>query len=469
MSATVPAAGARPGRAATLRLPAWTGEALMVLLYVAVATALQLDRQPGAHAWDSIWQEDGGIFLQQALAESFPHTLVHVYNSYLHVGPRLVAYVAASLPMRHAAQALSGGESLAVSLLSVYVYYAGAAVLRSRWARMAVAGSLILLPAAGYETNAVLSDMHWYLTYAAFWALVARPRGRAPVALAAVVVALAVLSDPFTAILLPLALAGGWRERARRGAWVVPAVFVLTLVIQLGFGLFANPAGRYAPSHWDDLPGIYGLRVAGSLFAGDSFLDNLYLGSPGFFFVYGAFAAVIAVVVYALRRPGAAAGFRSFVAQCFAYSLLYLAVPCMERGTANFLTRTTAGFNLNGSRYTVLPILFLVAIVVAVLDRPDPRVRSETWRRLTWAVGLWAAFLVLVNYSIPTTRTPGPSWKANLAQARAKCAGKLPVTRTAGMQGPARPGPLDSVQVFIAPNVVPPLWGVAARCDQIER
>jgi hypothetical protein len=449
-----------------VRIPERTGTVLLAGLYVFVATALQLSRQPGVPSWDSIWQEDGGIFLNQALAEPFLHTLVHSYNSYLHVGPRIVAGIAALFPLDRAARLLSGGECLAVSLMSLYVYYASASVLRSQSARIVAAGSMILLPAAGYETNAVLSDMHWYLTYTAFWAIVAFPtRSRAGVALAAIVVGLAVLSDPFTGLFLPFCLFQAWRRRGHRAAWVVPGVFLLTMAIQLGFGLFSEPAGRYAPSHWSDIPGIYSLRVTGSFFVGDYNLHYFWLRSWGWVFIYATLAAMVAIVAYALRRPGWE--WRLFIGQCFAYSVLYLTVPCMLRGTQNFLDR--ANYTLNGSRYTPLPILFLVAIVVAVLDRRDPKVSAGAWRKVQWAAALWAALLVLNNFSIQSTRSPGPSWQGNLVQARAKCAGKIPEQNTAAVSGPADPGRDTIVDIWVAPNVTPPLWAVAATCRQITR
>lgn len=449
-----------------LRLPSWGGSFLLGAFYVVVATAVQLARQPGIASWDSIWQEDGGIFLNQALSESFQHALVHSYNSYLHVGPRLVAEVASWLPLDYAAKILSGGECVAVSLMSLYVYYASAAVMRSQWGRIVVAGAMILLPAAGYETNAVLSDMHWYLTYTAFWALLAAPRSRGGIALAAIVVALAVLSDPFTGLFLPFALYQAWRRRGESSAWIVPAVFALTMAIQLGFGLFSEPAGRYADSHWKDIPGIYALRVTGSLFVGDQNLHSFWLRSWGWVFIFATLAATVAIVVYALLRRRDLA-WRLFVGQCFAYSVLYLVVPCMLRGTENFLDR--GNFSLNGSRYTPLPILFLVAVVVAVLERRDPKVSAGGWRKIQWAVALWAAFLVLNNFSIGTTRTPGPSWKFNLGQARQKCDGLISDETTPAVSGPVTPGGTSTITIYVSPNLQPPPWGVIATCDQIQR
>ena len=89
--------------------------------------------------------------------------------------------------------------------------------------------------------------------------------------------------------------------------------------------------------------------------------------------------------------------------------------------------------------------------------------------KLQWAVALWAAFLVLNNYSIVTTRTPGPSWKHNLGEARLKCMGRLPEPTTASVNGPAHPVPGDKIDIYVAPNVTPPLWAVQATCRQIQR
>jgi hypothetical protein len=196
---------------------------------------------------------------------------------------------------------------------------------------------------------------------------------------------------------------------------------------------------------------------------GDALLDDFWLRPWGWVFVYGSLAVVLALVVVALRRPGR--DWRAFAAQCFGYSALYLAVPCMARGTENFLDK--AIYNLNGSRYTVLPTLLLVPLVAGLLERGSPRMRADKWRRMQAATAIWAAFVVLASYSIPTTRSlAGPRWSDNFDQAVEKCEGRRLALDNGAVAGPARPRPKDEVRIYVVP-VTPPVWHVTATCRQV--
>ena len=424
---------------------------LILLAFLSVvATGLQLLRQPDVPSWDSVWQEDGGIFLTDALANPFLETLVTPYNAYLHTLPRLIAGPVALLPLEHAALVLSVLSAVTVTLLAVYIYFASACVFHTQWARIVLAVSVVLLPAAGYETNGNIANLHWYLVFACFWVFLAAPRSTAGIAVGVTIVALTVLSDPLAGLLLPLPLLQLWRDRTRRGR-IIPLVFLGTLAVQLVLGVVEDPVAPYASSHLTDLPGIYALRVTGSFLVGDLFLDDLWKpwGLP---FALLALVAVGAVCAFGLLR--ADRGRRLLMCGTLALSVGYLAIPLMLRGTENFLDR--AEFNLNGSRYTLLPILFLTVAVLLVLDRRDPLFSARAWRNVQIGFSALAAALVLTNFSIYAARSAGPKWKDSIAAARDRCA-------TVGGRQPGAPPeigaiftrrlPEGDVRIPIAPNI----------------
>jgi len=425
---------------------------LMLLAFLgAVATGLQLLRQPNAQSWDSVWQEDGGIFLTDALANPFLETLVTPYNAYLHTLPRLIAGPVALVGLEHAALLLSLLSAVTVTLLAIYVYFASARVFHTQWARVVLALSVVLLPAAGYETNANIANLHWYLIFACFWVFIAAPRTTSGIAVGVTIVALAVLSDPLAALLAPLPLIALWRDRTWRGR-AIPLVFLGTLAVQLVLGVVEDPVAPYASSHLADVPKIYALRVTGSFLVGDLFLDDLWKpwGLP---FALAAFLVVAAVCAYGLLR--ADWGRRMLIGGSLALSGGYLAVPLMLRGTENFLDRD--GFNLNGSRYVLLPILFLTVAVLLTLDRRDPRLSSSrAWRNVQIGFSALAAALVLTNFSIFTTRSAGPKWEQSVAAARERCAtvgGRRPGSPPKVGSIPSRRLPAGDVRIPIAPNV----------------
>lgn len=452
----------------TDRPPPYNPGVLLLAVWVAVMTFLQVDRQPGVPSWDSIWQEDGGIFLSDALARPFFSTLADPYNAYLHLAPRLIAGAAAALPLKGAAVVLSVGSALVVSVLSVYVYFASSSLLRSTAARVVLSGLFVLLPAMAYETTANAANVHWYLLFACFWVFLVREDGSPWVVAGAAVAVAAVLSDPMAGLFLPLAVLQGIQSRSWRGR-LVPIVFCLGLAIQLLMGAAEEAPAPYASSYWHDLPGIFALRVAGSLLVGDRYLPTLWK-EVGWAFAYTSLAVVTLVAAYAFFKASLPSRF--YLGISFVYSIAFLAVPVMLRGTENFLTRQ--GFNLNGSRYTVVPILFLVLVVLLALQEPEPRLPGETWRKVQYAFALLAFALVITNYSNFAVRTPGPSWRANLTAARAVCAGKGQVNDQVELQGLSPETAASGAEnranlvIRIAPNLDPPPWAVVATCERIR-
>jgi len=462
-------AGVAPARAggtggeaspAGVRSPGWPA----AVIWVVAATALQLFRQPEEPSWNSIWQEDGGVFLTDAVADPLG-SILSPYNAYLHLVPRLLADLVALFPLDQAALLISASASVVVALVSVYVYAASGAVLHTQWARVLLAALVVLLPAAGYETNANLANLHWYLTFAAFWVFVARPSTRSGNALGAAIVAAAVLSDPLTGLLLPLAV---WHARSARGPWAraVPVAFALTLAVQAVLGVLEDPVRPYADSHLMDVPRIYGLRVVGSVLVGDQFLDDFWqpLGA-----VFSAPATVLVGVACGFGLARLRGGVRWFVATSLALSVANLAVPLMLRGTENFLLRE--GFSLNGSRYTVLPILLLITAMIAIVDRLGPRLRRKRWRTLQLGVTALVAFLVLTSYSVFAVRSAGPKWSAELAEAKTRCRetrGVAPRERRP-LRG-ALPGERRSVgeaRIPISPKIPQQPFAVVVDCRRI--
>jgi hypothetical protein len=87
---------------------------LLLAFPLTIAVALLLARQVAIAAWDTIWAEDGAIFLSDALTAP-GGSLFEVYGGYVHPVPRIVAAVASWLPLEHAALVFALAWALVVS------------------------------------------------------------------------------------------------------------------------------------------------------------------------------------------------------------------------------------------------------------------------------------------------------------------------------------------------------------------
>jgi len=438
--------------------PAWR---VVAAVWVGCATVLQLYRTPGVPAWDTLWQEDGGIFYTDALRHHLLDALTRSYNGYLHLVPRLLAALAVHLPLRDVAVIFAFSSALVVALVSVYVVWAARVVVPALWARALLAVLVVLVPVGAYETTDNINNLHWYLLFALAWVPFSRPTGRPGQVLNLVVIVLAVLSDSEALLLAPLFLPGFVRAvRTRRPAHAGPAAAVgVCLLVQFVVGAQGQQPGRYAPSRLSDMPGIYAFRVAGSLLLGDRYLPTLY-DRHGLAFAYGCLVVLVLLLAgAAVLAPRA----RLLLLTAAAGSVLFLAVPLMLRGTANFLTRPQA--TLNGSRYALLPVLFLAAGLLGAAARLAPTLldRAGQPRVVPAVVGLLTVTVVAYNYADVNVRTAGPSWHAELSHAVRTCASthdlpreldtnSLPVNSAPGNPWGTPAGPGDVI-VPVAPSL----------------
>lgn len=408
-----------PSSDRSVRDPARSGlqpqHVALAVLFVVAGTAVQIVRQPRVPIWNSLWQEDGSIFLSGALKAPW-HSLTVTYNGYLHITPRLIALVLARFPLGWTPLLFSAATALLTSLVALYAYTVGRSIYLTRWAPAALAVLFVALPASAYEANADLANLHWFLLFGAFWALMDRPPSAARARLGFVVALSAALCDTLAGLLVPLAIVrsirGTWRDRA------ATLGLALGLAIQLVFtSTRPKPYTKVDPGQ---LPATYGLRVVGSLLFGDRYLLKLrnWGGDPFCIVLLVAALAAMTAAVVLMHRAGRGEA-RTLAVSASLLSLAFLCIPLLLRGT--YLLH---GTNLNGARYEVMPVMLLATAVLLLVDRhPGPLPRAwPTTRALVGAVGLT---VILVNLPTPAVRSGGPPWDRELAAARALCRGEL--------------------------------------------
>ncbi len=374
---------------------------------VAAMTVASLARQGGAGALDTIYAEDGAIFLSQAVQSSTLETFTTPYAGYLHTVPRLVTELVTLLPPGRYAAGLAVGAALVTALMGWLVFMASGKWFTTLLPRMLVSAVTVVVPVAQEELPNSIANLQWPSLYALFWLLLWAPAslGKRVVAIAAT--ALVALSCVISAALWPLAV---WQAYRRRDRFSILLAAVLTAGLAgQAFAMLSGGSDRTTnidPVHWAPWwavravpPAVIGQRWFGAD------VDTRWLALAGL-----AWVLLAALVLVAWKRPG---GPRLALAgAAAAFSVAVYAVPTILSGIAT-------------PRYGAAPAMLLIAALVALLA-PEP---EAGWRTPFTLLVVLCAAVWATNLVVPNTRGQGPGWQAELSRAQCRAGERLiPVT-----------------------------------------
>ena len=410
---------------------------MLGVVAVGVATAVSLLRQPGVGALDTVWAEDGSIFLSDAEGKSTLEAVTASYAGYFHLVPRLLAQIAALVPPPAAAAVLAIEAALCTGLIALLVYVASAGHLSSRLARILSAAVVVVLPLGMGDLPNSIANLHWPGLYALFWMLIWTPRRTAGRTLAVAVVFLVACSDILILVFLPLALvralrpapaAGGARDR--HGAALAAA-----LLVGVGFQLLGLLTGASSRSLDPDPVRVatgYALRAVPPALLGERWLgadvDVRWIALAGL-----AWLLILGSVLVALRRITRPAWALAVVA--LAHSIAVYALPVLLTGTATI-------------RYAAAPAMLLVtAIVAALLPGEGLRGRVPLYAFTALLAVVWIA-----NLRVDNARAHGPRWSDEVNRAPTAC-----------------DDPSATVELPIPPTGENPPWVVTLPCRDLRR
>jgi hypothetical protein len=216
-------------------LARWAAFLLIQVAVIALGAVVMLARPGGRPAWESVYAEDPGIYLPAALAH--PWNLLQSYGGYLQLVPRVIGQIAALLPIRQASVAFAVGGALVASAVGLFVYHASEGIVSSRWLRVLLGLSVVLLPVAQLEVADNGVNTIWYLLLALFWAALWRPRTRAGASAAAVMAFAAAASTSLGLVFAPLfaarviVLPRRLREHAATAGWALGSLLQLLVIV----------------------------------------------------------------------------------------------------------------------------------------------------------------------------------------------------------------------------------------------
>jgi hypothetical protein len=333
---------------------------LVEVAAVVLGALVMLDRIGGRPAWKSVWAEDPGVYLPQALAH--PWQLLQSYGGYLQLVPRFIGQLATLVPIRDASVVFAVSGALIASACGLFVYHASANQVSARWLRVLLGLSVVLLPVAPLEIADNGVNSIWYLLAALFWAALWQPRTRTGAVAAAVVAFAAATSSSLGLLFAPLFVARAIavprrpREQAATIGWGLGCLLQLFVILTSHVSRFTphNPVNAVLYYAHEVLLPAFGWHLAWDL--------RHAVGVTGATAIMGGLIVVVLACVF-VAQPGRC---RVFVVTAVATGLLFTLVTS-SLAWGGPAQRVKIGVE-HGARYSTVPILLLDAALIVAAD-----------------------------------------------------------------------------------------------------
>jgi hypothetical protein len=395
----------------------WEAAGLALALFALVVVA-ELARIGWSASLDSLWAEDGQIFLQGAMTHSFLDAVTAEYAGYLVLVQRLIAEAASALPLRDAPETFSILAAAVAALAGFVVWHATAGHISSPILRGTLVLLTVLTPVGGLETIDSATYVAWYMLFACFWILLWRPRTTTGAVLAGAFVALTALSNPGIWFFLPVALLRLLAARDRRDLAILAGYFGggLLQILVVASSSYEGVQAEWTADIWTVLlqrvvdGAAFGLRLGGGAW--------VVLGWP---FLIALTVAMAIGLAFGLLRSDRSV--RYLAALALPIALLMFVVSIYQRAVATPMLWADNAWNGAAGRYSLVPAMLLVSVIVAIVDR--------SWKGRRWGDrGSWpgiavvAALLVAMLVSLPSrdiAARGAPPWEAAVDSAERSC------------------------------------------------
>lgn len=391
----------------------------------------------------TVWAEDGTIFLNDAISGAPAEHLFTGYAGYLQLLPRIIADgIIRIVDIGYAGVALNLASCVAVGIGAALVYWCARDVIPSRALRLALSSITVLAPLAPIELLGNAANLHWFFIWVGLWILLYTPRTPVGAWILAIVTLVGAMSEIQLLVLVPLLLV----NRKTHTVWP-PRI---GLVVGLGAQILTTVSSpRVAHSG--------GLAGALRAYVGQVALPNFAANRQTMITALGDQALlweVLAIVPFLLAAL-----------VCFAWGSALQRVAALYLVPGSFVIWVADSY-LNGYggspvhsapfvfiRYAVVPsMLLLASIVLAAQVLIARRVSMAP----IGAIAVAALLLLMVVQYVPTetNRSGGPTWANAIAAARKSCESSLPGA--------------DKL-VVTAPRTKTALWTFPISCERLAQ
>ncbi len=415
--------------------PVTARRVLVLIAFAVLLVGVQLARMWPSKPLDSIWAEDGYVWLSDATRQSLFHTLTTPYNGYLQTTSRLIAEPVSKLPTSWYAAAMAITGASIVAGYSLVVWSATSGYFKSSVLRVTLVMMVVLLPIFGVEILANVTYSTWFLLFTSFWILLWRPNSLAGYAVGTVLLFLAAVSNAEVAFLLPLWLIRVIAIRNRRETVMMSALgiglivqFALTRHTGTVFGetrvhlshLQQVYIGSISDPYWRwSLVPAYLQRIVSAASIGQRISGSLWV-AVGTSFVVLLGVGFILLIGFAMFAPSIRT--RVLVPLMVFSSIAMFLFSGYHIPTVGVQYYWSPGKFSTGSHYMVVPTLLLLSALLLVLDDWSQTFPSDRRRIVRTGASIFVLVIALLNFNAGNLSLRGrPTWTEAQAVGHTQC------------------------------------------------
>ena len=398
----------------------------VVALVAALITLIQLVRIWSSAPLNSIWLEDGNVFLADALRWGFLHALATPFDGYLNITSRLVAEPVSMLPVEWFAPAMAICGAAITTGCALVVWKASAGHIENVYLRGTLVALMVLLPVVSVEMLDDVTYSIWYLLFASFWVLLWRPASLAGAVGGGALLCLTALSNALIVFFVPLWLLRVCAIRDRRDVVIVSS-FAIGVATQFALswdqrGLLGERGSQQiaqaAQWHWSLVP-AYFQRIVGGAVTGQWITGYLWV-HLGTVFEGVLIVGFIAFLVLCFVGTAVRTCVLALLAVAISLAMFIFSGYQREVGSQFYWPPGTS--NAIGSHYMVVPTLLLLSALLIRLDA-KARARSTVLQRdLRIGVVSLVVLAALLSFKVVDSAARGqPAWSSAITASRAKC------------------------------------------------
>ena len=423
------------------RFSSWSEFVIVAALAVLASTAAWFRLPPTTQ--QTVWAEDGTIFLNDAISGAPAEHLFTGYAGYLQLLPRVVAdAVIQTVGIADAGIAINLASCMIVGLGASLVYWCARDVVGLRLLRLVLCSITVLAPLAPLELLGNAANLHWFFIWVVLWILLYRPRTRIGAWLLAIVTLVGAMSEIQLLVLVPLLLV----NRKGHNVWPPRIGLVVGLVAQI-ITTVLSPRVAHSGGLGGALRAYIG-QVALPNFAANRQVMTAALGEQALAWEVIAIAPFLLAALICLRWGSPLQ--RITALYLVPGSFVIWVVDSYLNGYGGSPTHNAPFVFI---RYAVIPSMLLLASIVlaaqVLVSRQAPLARIG-------AVAVAALVVMMAVQYIPTetNRSGGPTWASAIAAAQSSCESSVSATHQF---------------VVTAPHTKTALWTFPISCKRLTK